>query len=302
MCGITGIVSNDPVKQLDLDRVIQMSEAMVHRGPDGAGEFHDRHVALAMCRLSIIDVAHGWQPLYNEDQSIVLIANSEIYNYVELCSTLRTRGHQFRTGSDSEVIVHLYEEHGADCVQHLRGMFAFALWNQRSRTLLLARDRMGEKPLYLYEQKGQLTFASELKSLLRSGLVSFELDPVAVDLYFHYQYVPEPMTPLKGIRKLPAAHTLTVTSDPWEVREACYWRMEDAPALHEDPATLIRNELEAVSDIVIRSDVPVGIGLSGGIDSSAVAALASRKYPGKIHAFSVGYPGYPPCDERKKGG
>src|SRR5437660_2500312 len=157
---------------------------------------------------------------------------------------------------------------------------------------------MGEKPLYLYQNNGQLLFASEMKGLLASGMVPFELDPNAANLYFHYQYVPEPSTPLKGVRKLDAAHLLTVDVDPWRVEDRCYWRMEDAEPLEGDPAQLIRQELETVSEIVIRSDVPVGVALSGGLDSSAIAALAARKYPGTMHAFSVGYKGRPESDER----
>jgi asparagine synthase (glutamine-hydrolysing) len=177
-------------------------------------------------------------------------------------------------------------------------MFAFALWDKRRRRLLLARDRMGEKPLYFYEREGQLIFASELKALMRSGLVPFELDHAAVDLYFHYHYVPEPETPITGVRKLAAAHTLTVEVDSWRTKQTCYWRMEDVPPLDGDPAELIRAELERVSEVIIRADVPVGVALSGGLDSSAVAALTSRRYPGTMHAFSVGYPGRPPSDER----
>lgn len=298
MCGIAGIVSSGPIEPRDLAALGAMNDRLRHRGPDGEGHFTDDHVALAMRRLSIIDLASGWQPLYNEDRSLALVANGEIYNYVELREQLKDRGHRLATEGDIETILHLYEEHGLDCVQHLRGMFAFALWDSRRRRLVLARDRMGEKPLYLYEQNGRLIFASEMKALLSSGIVPFELDPTAVNLYFHYQYVPEPMTPVKGVRKLDAAHLLTIDVDDWRVEEKCYWRMEDAPPIEGDPAKLIREQLETVSEIVIRSDVPVGVALSGGLDSSAIAALAARSYPGTMHAFSVGYVGSPENDER----
>lgn len=298
MCGICGIIDREPLAPEHLGRVARMNEGLIHRGPDSAGEFHDTHLALAMRRLSIIDLSGGWQPLYNEDRSLVLIANGEIYNFVELRARLKGKGHRFSTGSDAETILHLYEEYGTACVHHLRGMFAFALWDIKEKRLLLARDRMGEKPLYLYQLDGQLIFASEMKALLCSGLVPFELDPVAVNLYFHYQYVPEPATPIKGVRKLEAAWILTVNVDPWEIKEDCYWRMEDSPALDGDPAELIRAELEEISELVIRSDVPVGVALSGGLDSSAIAALTVRQYPDTMHAFSVGYPDRPPCDER----
>ena len=298
MCGIAGIIAREPLSLEARSSLMRMNEGLVHRGPDGEGLFQQGPVALAMRRLSIIDVEGGQQPLYNEDGSLVLIANGEIYNFIELRHVLRAKGHRFQTGSDCEVIVHLYEEYGLECVHHLRGMFAFALWDRRRRLLVLARDRMGEKPLYLYEQDGQLFFASELKALIRSGGVPFELDPTAVDLFFHYNYVPEPMTPIRGVRKLPAAHILTVKVDTWEHTESCYWRMEDAPTLMGDPAELIRSELESISELIVRSDVPVGIALSGGLDSSAIAALTSQKYPGTIQAFSVGYQGCEESDER----
>ena len=253
---------------------------------------------LAMRRLSIIDLDGGWQPLYNEDRTLALVANGEIYNFVELRERLEEQGHRFNTHSDCETVLHLYEEHGLDFVQHLRGMYAFALWDAKRKRLVLGRDRMGEKPLYLYETNGRVFFASELKALLASGLVPFALDPTAVNLYFHYQYVPEPLTPLKGVRKLDAASLLIVDLEPWKVDERRYWRMEDAPPIEGDPATLIQEQLETVSEIVIRSDVPVGIALSGGLDSSAIAALAARKYPGTMRAFSIGYPGSLDNDER----
>jgi asparagine synthase (glutamine-hydrolysing) len=251
-----------------------------------------------MRRLSIIDLTTGWQPLYNEDRTLALICNGEIYNFVELRERLESLGHRFSTNSDCETILHLYEEHGLDCVQHLRGMFAFALYDTQRKRLLLARDRMGEKPLYLYQTNSNLFFASEMKALLASGLVPFELDPNAVNLYFHYQYVPEPLTPLKGVRKLDAACLLTVDIEDWRIEEKCYWRMEDAPPLEGDPARHIREQLEVVGEIVIRSDVPVGVALSGGLDSSAIASLAASKYPGTMHAFSIGYPDSPETDER----
>ncbi len=298
MCGITGIITQAPITPADLDSVRTSNSHLIHRGPDGAGEFQAEHVMLAMRRLSIIDLTGGWQPLYNEDRTLALIANGEIYNFVELRQRLESLGHSFRTNSDCETILHLYEEHGLDCVTHLRGMFAFALWDATRKRLMLARDRMGEKPLYLYETSGRLFFASELKALIGSGLVPFELDPTAVNLYFHYQYVPEPLTPIKGVRKLDAACFLTVDLEPWRVEEHRYWRMEDAPPLEGDPATLIREQLDTVSEIVIRSDRPVGISLSGGLDSSTVAALAVKKYPATMHAFSVGYPGSLANDER----
>ena len=298
MCGIAGIISKQALTDRHVASLRAVNQRLIHRGPDGEGEYRGEQVMLAMRRLSIIDLGGGWQPLFNEDRSLVLICNGEIYNFIELRQQLEALGHRFSTGSDCETILHLYEEHGLDCVQHLRGMFAFALWDNQKRRLMLARDRMGEKPLYLYEKGGDLLFASEMKALLASGMVPFELDADAVNVYFHYQYVPEPATPIQGVRKLDAAHLLTVDLDPWRIEEHCYWRMEDAPPLEDDPATAIREQLEPISEIVVRSDVPVGVALSGGFDSSAIAALAASKYPGTMHAFSVGYPGRPAYDER----
>ncbi|HKT35403.1 MAG TPA: asparagine synthase (glutamine-hydrolyzing) [Nitrospira sp.] len=299
MCGIAGAIATEPLTHDTLSRVMNMSANLVHRGPDGQGSFHEGPVALAMRRLSIIDVQGGWQPLVNENGSLVLIANGEIYNHVELRALLRSQGHHFKTGSDCEVIVHLYEQYGLDCVKHLRGMFAFALWDSRQRRLMLARDRMGEKPLYLYREGGILYFASELKAIMVTGGLAFALDPTAVDLFFHYGYVPDPLTPIQGLRKLPPAHILTVNADSGKQREWCYWRMEEAPPLDGDPIDLIRAQLESVSELIIRSDVPVGVALSGGLDSSAIAAMTARKYPGSMHAITVGYGVQSRHDERE---
>jgi asparagine synthase (glutamine-hydrolysing) len=298
MCGIAGIVTAHPITANDIRIVQKMNNAMHHRGPDGSGEYHDSHIAFAMRRLSIIDLKGGWQPLYNEDQSLVLIANGEIYNYIELRSMLEASGHHFHSGSDCETIIHLYEDYGTDFVHHLRGMFAFALWDSNRQRLILVRDRLGEKPLYLYERQGQLFFASEMKSLLSSGSIPFELDPSSVSLYFHYQYVPEPSTPVRGVRKLDPGHMLTVDVKPWTIHEKCYWRFEDIPPLEGQPAELIRAEFDKVSELIVRADVPVGVALSGGLDSSAITALAARKYPDTMHAFCIGYPGRPKSDER----
>ena len=298
MCGICGLVSKNPLTPEHLERVTRMNGILAHRGPDGAGDYSDTHVAMAMRRLSVIDLAGGWQPLYNEDRSLALVANGEIYNFIELRAQLEARGHRLGTGSDCETILHLYEDFGADCVHQLRGMFVFALWDSKRKRLFLCRDRMGEKPLYLYEGNGQVLFASELKALRKSGLVPFELDTVSVDNYFHYQYVPEPATAIKGMRKLPASHFLMIETSPWRVTEKIYWNMLEAPPVEGNPGEVIKAELDEVSTLVVRSDVPVGVALSGGIDSSAIAALAAQKYPGSIHAFSVGYPGRPLNDER----
>jgi asparagine synthase (glutamine-hydrolysing) len=299
MCGISGVIfsSNFSVDtQIRLLR--KMNSAMAHRGPDGEGEYISDNVLLAMRRLSIIDLSGGWQPIFNENKTIVLVCNGEIYNYIELRQSLIKLGHHFSTGSDSEVILHLYEEHGDECVNHLRGMFVFVLWDIERKRVLISRDRMGEKPLYLFQKRDRLLFSSELKSLLASAQVPFELDPVSINEYFHFSYVPEPRTPLLGVRKLAAGHILTVDIDKWTFEDKCYWRMEDSPPLEGNPANLIRDQLNLVVEQVIRSDVPVGIALSAGLDSSVIAALAVQHYPGTIQAFTVGYPGRKRNDER----
>ena len=299
MCGISGLVTAHQVTPDDVARVAAMSHALIHRGPDSSDEHRAARVLLSVRRLSIIDLEGGRQPLYNEDRSLVLVANAEIYNHVELRASLEDVGHRFTTGSDCETILHAYEEFGEAFVRQLRGMFAFALWDQKQKRLILARDPMGEKPLYIYEHDGQILFASEMKALLQSGRVPFELDPGAIDCYFHYQYVPEPRTALKGVRKLPAAHLLTIDLEPWHVEEKCYWKMDDAPPIEGDAPELIRQQLDTVGRLVTRSDVPVGVALSGGLDSSTVAAFAARHRGGELHAFSIGYKGWPQdCDER----
>jgi len=296
MCGICGIVTtyNDSGPGI----VQKMNAHLTHRGPDGEGYFHSQHISLGMRRLSIIGLNDGWQPIFNEDKSLVIVANGEIYNYIELRAELEKKNHIFSTHSDVENILHLYEDYGIDCVKYLRGMFSFALWDITMQRLLLVRDRMGEKPLYIYEEGETIYFASELKSLLQSNKIKFEFDPISIDLYFHYGYVPEPLTPLKGVRKLPAGHLMLVDTTTWRVDERVYWNMDDIPPLEGNPIKLIREQLEDMSEIVVRSDVPVGVALSGGIDSSVIAVLAARKYPGILQAFSVGYPGRPAHDER----
>lgn len=299
MCGIAGYIekkaSSDNRYRESLRKMLAI---MTHRGPDGEGLFEAAHVALGMRRLSIIDLSGGWQPLYSEDRSVVVVSNGEIYNYIELRSLLEGKGHVFSSHSDVETIIHLYEEYGEAGIHHLRGMFAFALYDKKTSMVMIARDRMGEKPLYYFEEPGFFLFASEMKSLVGSGLVPLDIDPAAIDQYFHFQYVPEPRTPFSHVRKLEAGHYLKIDISRWRITKTCYWNLEEAAEVHGNPAELISNELESISEIIIRSDVPVGLALSGGLDSSAIAALAVRKYPGVMNAFCVGYPGRPANDER----
>ncbi len=299
MCGIAGIISAGRLDGGVMARLERMSSLLRHRGPDSAGLHRSGGAALAVRRLRIIDIAGGDQPLFSEDSSLVLVANGEIYNYVELRAELEARGHVFRTHSDCETIIHLYEEAGAGCLARLRGMFAFALHDTKRGEVLLARDRMGEKPLYYSAGPSEFIFSSELKSLLAgAGGGRPELEADAVNLYLHYQYVPEPLTPVKGVRKLPAAHCIKLRTGDLSYSLEKYWDMEDAAPAGGDPAELIRAAFDDLGRYIIRSDVPVGVALSGGLDSSAIACAAARHSPGGLTAFSVGYPGRPPCDER----
>ena len=234
MCGIAGIVSLDrrPVDRNDLQR---MCDAIVHRGPDDEGYYFEPGVGLGMRRLSIIDLGTGHQPIHNENGSIQVVFNGEIYNFRQLRGELESRGHRFTTRSDTEVIVHLYEEYGDDCVKHLRGMFAFALWDAKRDRLLLARDRLGVKPLYYALPEGdiQVAFASELKALFEVPGVSRELDLESLASYLAYLYIPHPRTAIRGARRLPPAHFLVAENGRVDVRR--YWSLESATAEDPDP-------------------------------------------------------------------
>ena len=238
------------------------------------------------------------QPRHNEDRTVALVANGEIYNHAELRRDLESRGHRFSTHSDCETIVHLYEDEGIACVDKLRGMFAFALMDERSGRVMIARDRMGEKPLYIVERPDALVFSSELGSLIACGVVPFEMDYDGVKALYHWNYLPEPLSAVRGVRRLPAAALLDIDPRQRRVKEHVYWRLEDAPPLHDEPVERIRQEIHSIGQIIAGSDVPVGVTLSGGMDSSAVAAMAARQRNGDVTAFSVGYEGYAWQDER----
>ena len=300
MCGICGVVARTPIGPEDEQRALRINRALRHRGPDGEGTHRSEHVQFCMRRLSIIDLQGGAQPLYNEDGSIALILNGEIYNYKELQAELQQRGHTLRSGSDAEVLVHLYEDRGADAVHALRGMFAFALHDSRRGIVLLGRDRVGEKPLYLREEDGRVVFASELRALLSGGGIPFALDPVVTHRYLHFLYPPEPASIVSGVRQLDAGSLLEIDLHTWTRREWRYWSMLDAPPVEGNPARVVREVLDEVAGLVIRADVPIGIALSGGLDSSSVAALAVRAHGPGLTAFSVGYTGRPPFDEREQ--
>ncbi len=291
MCGIFGIIRKHPLDEADIVKLCGLADALIHRGPDGEGFHVEGGVGIGMRRLSIIDLVGGWQPISSEDKSIVLVANGEIYNFVELRQMLEQRGHQFATHSDSETIIHLYEDYGEDFVYHLRGMYACALLDRRRRRVIIARDRMGEKPLAIHETENSVIFASEASALVHAGVVKFDMDPDGISDYFHWGFIPEPHTALRGVRKLGAGSLLTIDLDTWTKSERRYWNLADAPPIEGQPVDIIRCEIDRISELVVRSDVPIGIGLSSGIDSSAIASLAARDSKQPVHAFTVGYQG-----------
>ena len=276
---------------VDRELLERMCIALEHRGPDSRGLFVDERVGLGIQRLRVIDLATGDQPISNEDGSVVVVLNGEIYNFRELRDRLLGSGHTFRTQGDTEVIVHLYEEEGAECVRHLHGMFAFALWDRRRRRLLLARDRVGKKPLFYALRRGGLSFASELRALIEDRQVKTEIDPSALDCYLAYGYVPAPMSIFNGVRKLEPAHALLL--DGGEVTIERYWRLDYSKKLPvEDPRELhepIRNAIRVATRRRLTSDVPLGAFLSGGIDSSAVVAAMAEASTGPVKTFSIGF-------------
>ena len=290
MCGIVGIARRAGEAPVTAADVRPLCDSIRHRGPDAEGIFARGPVGIGMRRLSIIDLAGGDQPIFNEDGTIAIVFNGEIYNYQELRQELLGRGHTLRTNSDTETIVHLYEDYGADCVKKLRGMFAFALWDDRRRQLVLARDRFGIKPLYVANDGRQLTFASELKAMSVAGATGGDLDWSALEAFFRLGYIPAPLTPFTGVRKLEPGHVLVWREDG-TVTDRQYWEvpLEDAPA----PADVEDRVLEWLDESVrahLVSDVPLAVLLSGGIDSSAV--FSSMALSGATpHAYTARYHG-----------
>jgi asparagine synthase (glutamine-hydrolysing) len=289
MCGICGIARADQAR-IERQQLERMNAAIQHRGPDGDGFYTNARVGIAMRRLAIIDVAGGDQPIPNEDESLWIVYNGEVYNFPALHTELRARGHKFRTKTDTECVLHLYEEHGLNCVDHLRGMFAFALWDENEQRLLIARDRLGQKPLYYSVQDGVLYFASELNALLAGLPKRPEIHLPAIDLYLSLQYVPEPLTPYQGIYKLPPAHRLV-----WQngvARTERYWELQYGPkhtASEVDLIVELRARMAKAVHMRMISEVPLGAHLSGGIDSSIIVALMAEASNTPVKTFSVGF-------------
>ncbi len=289
MCGICGLAFPDS-QAADPEVLGRMNEAIRHRGPDSDGSYCAEGVGLAVRRLAIIDVKGGDQPISNEDGSLWVVMNGELYNYPQMREQLEPRGHRFKTKTDTECILHYYEDEGEACVRRFRGMFAFALWDTKRQRLLLARDRLGKKPLHYAVQDGTLYFSSELASLLAGLPHKPEVDLDAINLYLSLQYIPEPRTVYKGVFKLPAAQLLV-----WEkgqIRTERYWDYSYQPKLtgsEEDLAAELRSKLREAVQMRLISEVPLGAHLSGGIDSSIVVALMAELTDAPVKTFSVGF-------------
>jgi len=294
VCGIAGLV--DLVgRPFDPGLIRKLCAELGHRGPDDEGYYVNKQVALGQRRLAILDVTGGRQPMSNEDESVWVTFNGEIYNFQELRQDLEQLGYRFVTRSDTEVIVHAYEAYGVDCVKRFRGMFAFALWDQRTQTLFLSRDRVGKKPLFYSDIDGQWAFASELQALLQHPRLAREIDWTALDDYLTYGYVPTPKTAFKGIWKLPPAHFLTLklgSDGRAQVHTERYWQLEYEPKLRIGEEEAAEGLLKVLTEAVrlrMIADVPLGALLSGGIDSSIVVALMSQLSARPVKTFSIGF-------------
>jgi asparagine synthase (glutamine-hydrolysing) len=290
MCAICGVVNKNKTP-VNKDLLQDMSRTMRHRGPDDEGFRLFPYVGFGFQRLSIIDLAGGHQPMSNEDDSLWIVFNGEIYNFLELREELeRTGRHRFKTRSDTELILHLYEEMGERCVERLRGMFAFAVWDAKNETLFIGRDRLGKKPLVYANLPGVFLFSSEIKALLEHPAISKDIDYAAIDMYLSYQYIPSPRTIFKSIRKLPPAHTLTLRNGNVEIKR--YWTPPFLPktkmTFHEAQEAMMMKLKEATRLRMI-SDVPLGAFLSGGKDSSVVVGLMSELSSKPIQTFSIGF-------------
>jgi asparagine synthase (glutamine-hydrolysing) len=290
VCGIVGMLGREG-EQVEASLIQAMCQTIVHRGPDDQGVYVNRHVGLGMRRLSIIDLSGGKQPIHNEDKSVWVVFNGEIYNFPELRAELEARGHQFYTHTDTEVIVHLYEEMGADCVTRLRGMFAIALWDERRQAMLLARDRLGKKPLYYAQQGGRLYFGSEIKAILAAAPSLAGVNPEGVLQFFYFGYIPDPSSAFQQISKLSPGHLAEYKNGEIKVRE--YWDLPEYGTYDpgSDEACLQEMEEKLAEAVRIRliSDVPLGALLSGGVDSSVVVALMARASSSPVKTFSIGF-------------
>ncbi|MEX2468442.1 MAG: asparagine synthase (glutamine-hydrolyzing) [Pseudohongiellaceae bacterium] len=290
MCGIVGVFGIQG-QAVGFEEVQAMCDVIIHRGPNDEGYFLDGNIGMGMRRLSVIDLETGQQPVSNEDGSVQVVMNGEIYNYRELRQDLKARGHTFSTSGDTEVIVHLYEEYGMECVQKLRGMFAFSLWDSKRRRLMLVRDRLGKKPLYYGEFQGRLVYGSEIKSLLQLPYVDRQLNWSSVGHLFSFLTTPPTESIVEGIKKLEPGHMLTIEAGQAPTLR-CYWDVHFEPDYgrsEQDYVEELREILQESVRIRMRSDVPFGAFLSGGIDSSAVVAMMTREASAPVKTFSIGF-------------
>ncbi len=300
MCGIAGQLRFDG-QSVSRETLQAMTDALAHRGPDGEGFHVEDNVGLGHRRLSIIDLDGGKQPISNEDGTIWVTYNGEIYNFRNLRDRLIGLGHQFRTNCDTEVIVHAYEQWGTDCLQHFRGMFAFALWDKNEQKMMLARDRVGIKPLLYAECDYGVLFASEMQALLVDPELNVSLNPAAIDLYLHYQYIPAPETIYYEVKKLPPAHFVMIDRDGNVGTPERYWKVEFSPDYSLDESGWIERLDEALQETIethLMSDVPFGAFLSGGIDSSTILAYMSKSLSEPVKSFCIGHE-QDAYDERK---
>jgi asparagine synthase (glutamine-hydrolysing) len=290
MCGVAGFAQVGLSDEHATALLHDMTDIIHHRGPDEEGHWLGDGVGLGMRRLAIIDLSGGQQPITNEDGSVVVVFNGEIYNFLELRRELEATSHQFKTNCDTETIVHAYEEDGLDFPRRLRGMFAIALWDRKRQRLVLTRDRFGKKPLHYYFDGRRLVFGSEIKSILLAPDVRRELDPAAINQYFAYGYIPAPRTAFAGIQKLPAAGTLVLEGGAIRVQR--YWQLDFTPRCNDDEETAAQRLRELLAEAVrirLISEVPLGAFLSGGVDSSAVVALMSQVSNERVKTFSIGF-------------
>ncbi|MBV8915008.1 MAG: amidotransferase 1, exosortase A system-associated [Acetobacteraceae bacterium] len=294
MCGLTGIFHPDRAGTIDAALLRRMTDAIRYRGPDGDGYHVEPGVGLGHRRLSIVDVAGGSQPMYNEDESVVIVFNGEIYNFPELRPKLQAMGHVFRNRCDTEAVIHAWESWGPDCLLHLNGMFAFALWDRRQATLFIARDRLGKKPLYYgYTTAGAFVFGSELAALAPVPDLTRRINAAAVDDFFALGYVPDPDTIYEGIRRLPAAHYLLLRRGA-DATPRRYWQpptQAGSPIGEEEAIRELQTRLADSTQKRLMSDVPLGAFLSGGVDSSGVVATAARLQDDPLATFTIGFPG-----------
>lgn len=290
MCGICGLAYSETGVTPQREFLKNMNDAIQHRGPDGEGYYIASGAGMAMRRLAVIDLNTGDQPISNEQENLWVVFNGEIYNYPELRRGLLERGHTFRTQADTECILHLYEEKGPQCVESLRGMFAFSIWDVEHQRLFIARDRLGKKPMYYTVQNGTLYYASEMACILNALPHKPEINLQAIDLYLSLQYIPEPQTPYQGIYKLPAGHTLTWQQGDLRIEK--YWELSCQPILtgsEEELAAELRERLTESVRMRMISDVPLGAHLSGGIDSSVIVALMAQLSNKPVKTFTVGF-------------